>query len=163
MIIEKESEQKEEKEKEKELFSKKLDKKIESDSKDELNKISKYFNESSSKKSDNNENSNINNNNNKQIYSHKKTKSTNFYSPNSKLRGKSGKKHIKIKFSRTLTSKTSIGSAKSEEKLNNSSFHTKKMRIKNITINPVEYFKKNPINKSLSLNFFKYNKKKLIK
>ena len=37
---------------EKELFSKIINKKIESDNKDELNKISNYFNESSSKKSE---------------------------------------------------------------------------------------------------------------
>ena len=151
MIIEEESE------KEKELFSKIINKKIESDNKDYLNKISNYFNEWSSKKPYKNENNNSNNNN-KQIYTHKKTRSTNFYSPNGKLRGnKSGKKHIKIKYSRAMTSKTSIGSAKSEDKSHNSSFHTKKMRIKNISITPVEYYKKNPLNKSLSLSFFKYN------
>ena len=52
---------------------------------------------------------------------------------------KSKKKYIKIKLSRTLTSKTSVGSIKSEGKSNSSSIQTKKMRIKNIIVDPTEY------------------------
>ena len=51
------------------------------------------------------------------------------------------KKHIKLKFCRTLTSKTSLSSKKSEEKSNMSGVHVKKMKIKNIVVNPSEYFR----------------------
>jgi hypothetical protein len=51
------------------------------------------------------------------------------------------KKHIKVKFSRTLTSKTSLSSKKSEDKSNTSAVHVKKMKIKNIVVNPSDYFR----------------------
>ena len=55
------------------------------------------------------------------------------------IRGtKSKKKFIKVKYTKAITSKTSIGSIKSEGK-SNSSIQTKKMRIKNVVVNPKEY------------------------
>ena len=53
-----------------------------------------------------------------------------------------------------MTSKTSISSKKSEEKSNTSAIHTKKMKIRNIVVNPSEYFrtKSIDINRSISLN-----------
>ena len=53
-----------------------------------------------------------------------------------------------------MTSKTSISSKKSEEKSNNSTIHTKKMKIRNIVVNPSEYFRNKSIdiNRTISLN-----------
>ncbi len=70
----------------------------------------------------------------------KKTININLHSPDIEIRGnKSKKKHIRVKFTKAITSKTSIGSIKSEGKSNSSSIQTKKMRIKNIVVNPHEY------------------------
>ena len=64
----------------------------------------------------------------------------NLHSPDMEIRGnKSKKKHIRVKYTKAITSKTSIGSIKSEGKSNSSSIQTKKMRIKNVVINPTEY------------------------
>ena len=64
----------------------------------------------------------------------------NLHSPDMEIRGnKAKKKYIKVKFTRAITSKTSIGSIKSEAKSNSSNIQTKKMRIKNIVVNPEEY------------------------
>ena len=70
----------------------------------------------------------------------KRTININLHSPDIEIRGnKSKKKHIRVKFTKAITSKTSIGSIKSEGKSNSSSIQTKKMRIKNIVVNPHEY------------------------
>ena len=64
----------------------------------------------------------------------------NLHSPDIEIRGnKTKKKHVKVKFTKSMTSKTSIGSIKSEGKSNSSSIQTKKMRIKNVVVNPKEY------------------------
>ena len=64
----------------------------------------------------------------------------NLHSPDIEIRGnKSKKKYVKVKFTKAITSKTSIESIKSEGKSNSSSIQTKKMRIKNIVVNPKEY------------------------
>ena len=86
----------------------------------------------------------------------------NLHSPDIEIRGnKSKKKHIKVKFSRALTSKTSIGSIKSEGKSNSSSIQTKKMRIKNIVVNPTEYITTTLFNNSQIYNNNISNKNKI--
>ena len=86
----------------------------------------------------------------------------NLHSPDMEIRGnKSKKKHIKVKFSRALTSKTSIGSIKSEGKSNSSSIQTKKMRIKNIVVNPTEYITTTLFNNSQIYNNNISNKNKI--
>ena len=84
----------------------------------------------------------------------------NLHSPDMEIRGnKSKKKHIKVKFSRALTSKTSIGSIKSEGKSNSSSIQTKKMRIKSVIVNPTEYITTTLINNNqISNNISNKNK-----
>ncbi len=63
------------------------------------------------------------------------------------------KKHVKIKFTRTITSKTSLSSKKSEENANSSGVHTKKMRVKNIVVNPSVYFRNNSSNTKTHMLF----------
>ena len=59
------------------------------------------------------------------------------HSPDMEIRGtKNKKRHIKIKYNRALTSKTSLSSIKSDGRSNSSSnFYIKKMKIRNIVIN----------------------------
>ena len=84
---------------------------------------------------------------------YKKTKFN--HSTDVKLRknNTSNKKHLKIKHGHTSSSKTNKSSDKSDEKLNSSASHTKKMKIKSIVVNPTEYFKYKPLNKSYSISF----------
>ena len=65
----------------------------------------------------------------------------NMHSPDMEIRGnKNKKKHIKIKLSRALTSKTSLSSIKSEGRSNSSShFYIKKMRVRSVVININNY------------------------
>jgi hypothetical protein len=79
--------------------------------------------------------SNLFNNNGPRI------KFRNMHSPDMEIRGnKSKKKHIKIKLSRALTSKTSLSSIKSEGRSNSSShFYIKKMRVRSVVINTNNY------------------------
>jgi len=65
----------------------------------------------------------------------------NMHSPDMAIRGnKSKKKHIKIKLSRALTSKTSLSSIKSEGRSNSSShFYIKKMKVRSVVINTNNY------------------------
>ena len=97
-----------------------------------------------------------NNNNNEEINKEdKKIKfNINLHSPDMEIRGgnKSKKKYIKVKYSKAMTSKTSIGSIKSEGKSNNSSIQTKKMRIKNVVVNPSDYLANILINSSIHNN-----------
>ena len=61
------------------------------------------------------------------------------HSPDIEIRGNK-KRHIKIKYSKALTSKTSLSSIKSEGKSNTSgNFYIKKMRVRNIIINSSDY------------------------
>ena len=60
-----------------------------------------------------------------------------------------------------MTSKTSIGSIKSEGKSNSSSIQTKKMRIKNIVVNPTEYITTTLFNNSQIYNNNISNKNKI--
>ena len=77
----------------------------------------------------------------------------NLHSPDIEIRGnKSKKKHVKVKFTKSMTSKTSIGSIKSEGKSNSSSIQTKKMRIKNVVVNPKEYITTTLLNNNLLYN-----------
>ena len=128
-------------------------------------------NEGNNEVDKNNENEKIDNNNNdslKQINILKKNNinneeikkedrkikfNNNLHSPDMEIRGgnKSKKKHIKVKYSKAMTSKTSIGSIKSEGKSNNSLIQTKKMRIKNVVVNPSDYFANILINNNSSL------------
>ena len=77
----------------------------------------------------------------------------NLHSPDMEIRGgnKSKKKYIKVKYSKAMTSKTSIGSIKSEGKSNNSLLQTKKMRIKNVVVNPSDYIANILMNNNSSL------------
>ena len=77
-----------------------------------------------------------------------KIKFNNLHSPDMEIRGgnKSKKKHIKVKFSRAMTSKTSIGSIKSDGKSSSSLLPTKKMRIKNMIVNSRDYLTTSLIN-----------------
>ena len=62
----------------------------------------------------------------------------NMHSPDMQIRGK--KKHIKIKLSSALTSKTSLSSIKSEGRSNSSShFYIKKMKVRSVVINTNNY------------------------
>ena len=84
----------------------------------------------------------------------------NLHSPDMEIRQKSKKKHIKIKYSRAITSKTSIGSIKSEGKSNSSTIHTKKMRIKNVVVGQTEYLTTTLLNNSqMNMNNINKNKK----
>lgn len=80
----------------------------------------------------------------------------NMHSPDMQIRGK--KKHIKIKLSSALTSKTSLSSIKSEGRSNSSShFYIKKMKVRSVVINTNNYsiinFKtENNYKKSTKLN-----------
>ena len=95
-------------------------------------------------------------------YQKPKVNNHNLHSPDMEIRGK--KKHIKIKYTRAITSKTSIGSFKSEGKSNSSSIHVKKMRIKNVIVNPSDYLTTTLINNdSNSQKFINKNKKIIIK
>ena len=68
-----------------------------------------------------------------------KIKLRNMHSPDIEIRGNK-KRHIKIKYSKALTSKTSLSSIKSEGKSNTSgNFYIKKMRVRNIIINSSDY------------------------
>ena len=85
----------------------------------------------------------------------------NLHSPDMEIRGtKSKKKFIKVKYTKAITSKTSIGSIKSEGK-SNSSIQTKKMRIKNVVVNPKEYITTTLLNNNplYNSNAIKTNKK----
>jgi len=99
----------------------------------------------------------------KNVNNYKKPKiKFNLHSPDMEIRGnKSKKKHIKVKYSRAITSKTSIGSIKSDAKSNSSSIHTKKMRIRNIVVNPSEYLTTTLINNNpiYNKNINKKNKR----
>lgn len=100
----------------------------------------------------NNDNNDINNEKIKK--EEKKIKfNNNLHSPDMEIRGgnKSKKKYIKVKYSKAMTSKTSIGSIKSEGKSNNSLIQTKKMRIKNVVVNPSDYIANILINNNSSL------------
>ena len=124
------------------LFLKIINKKIESEKKNRNNILAKYL-----------KNWYINNSN-KNEYENKIKRNFNSNTIDNVKDKKIKKKHIKVKFSRTLTSKSSISSKKSEEISNSSAIHTKKMKIRNIVVNPSEYFRNNPIdiNGSISLN-----------
>ena len=68
------------------------------------------------------------------------------------------KKHIKVKFTRALTSKTSISSKKSEDpNTSTSGAHVKKMKIKNIVVNPAEFFRNYSVNIDRTIDFNKVN------
>ena len=128
-------------------------------------------NEGNNEVDKNNENEKIDNNNNdslKKINILKKNNinneeikkedrkikfNNNLHSPDMEIRGgnKSKKKYIKVKYSKAMTSKTSIGSIKSEGKSNNSLIQTKKMRIKNVVVNPSDYLANILINNNSSL------------
>ena len=49
-----------------------------------------------------------------------------------------------------MTSNSSLGSFRSEEKSNYSTVHTKKMRIKNIVVNPIEFYQNKLLNRTVS-------------
>ena len=131
------------------LLKKIINKKIDLGKKNNCNLYNKYF-----KIWKNNINeSNTNDNSKRKI-------DFNLHSPDMELRGKSKKKHIKVRFTRAITSKTSIGSIKSEGKSNSSSIQTKKMRIKNVVVKPSIYLTTTLINNSLDSNIFKTNQNK---
>ena len=98
---------------------------------------------------------NINNDNNNKEDEDKKSidETNNSHSPDIIKGKRQKKKHIKVKFTRALTSKTIISSKKSEDQ-NISGVHTKKMKIKNIIVNPSEYFRNYSmaIDRSIDLN-----------
>ncbi len=109
------------------LLKKIVNKKIDLDNKNKYSLLEKYFKRWHKYTTMSNDNSNL-------------KMSVNLHSPDMEIRGKSKKKHIRVKINRAITSKTSIGSLKSEGKSNNSSIiHSKKMRIKNIVVNSSAY------------------------
>ena len=122
-------------------FLKLINKKIEIEKKADYNKVNAYFNIWNNK-SNKIEDEKITDNNIKRLL------------PENKKDKRNKKRHIKVKFSRAMTSKTSISSKKSEDKSNISDIPLKKMKIKNIVVNPTEYYRYNTIeiNKSISLN-----------
>ena len=127
----------------------KLNEKIGENNNDNLNKINLL------KNNDNNDNNdNIINNEEIKKEDRKIKFSNNLHSPDMEIRGgnKSKKKYIKVKYSKAMTSKTSLGSIKSEEKSNNSLIQTKKMRIKNVVVNPSDYIANILIKNNSSLN-----------
>ena len=131
------------------LLKKIINKKIDLEKKNNYNLLNKYC-----KIWKNNVNaSNTNANSKRKI-------DFNLHSPDMELRGKSKKKHIKVRFTRAITSKTSIGSIKSEGKSNSSSIQTKKMRIKNVVVKPSIYLTTTLINNSSDTNIFKTNQNK---
>ena len=79
------------------------------------------------------------------------------HSPDIEIRGNK-KRHIKIKYSRALTSKTSLSSIKSEGRSNTSgNFYIKKMRVRNIIVNSnnystIKYKTENNYNKDIKLS-----------
>ena len=87
----------------------------------------------------------------------KKIKIRNMHSPDIEIRGnKNKKRHIKIKFSKALTSKTSLSSIKSEGRSNSSShFYIKKMRVRSVVINNFDH---SIINYKTDNNYKKYIK-----
>ena len=138
----------------------------EENNKDDKNNENEKINE---KISDNNNNNNLkkiniikNKDNNDNIINNEEIKkedrkikfSHNLHSPDMEIRGgnKSKKKYIKVKYSKAMTSKTSIGSIKSEGQSNNSLIQTKKMRIKNVVVNPSDYIANILIKNNSSLN-----------
>ena len=142
----------------------------EENNKDDKNNENEKINE---KISDNNNNNNLkkiniiknkdkNDNNNDNIINNEEIKkedrkikfSHNLHSPDMEIRGgnKSKKKYIKVKYSKAMTSKTSIGSIKSEGQSNNSLIQTKKMRIKNVVVNPSDYIANILINNNSPIN-----------
>ena len=127
----------------------KLNEKIGENNNDNLNKINLL------KNNDNNDNNdNIINNEEIKKEDRKIKFSNNLHSPDMEIRGgnKSKKKYIKVKYSKAMTSKTSLGSIKSEGKSNNSLIQTKKMRIKNVVVNPSDYIANILIKNNSSLN-----------
>jgi hypothetical protein len=110
--------------------------------------------------------------------------SCHLHSPDMEIRKKSKKKHIRVKINRAITSKTSLGSMKSEGKVNTSSIlPSKKMRIKNVIVDSSAHLTTSLLNdsnlnvnnekainlsllldkidnKNLIYRFFKYWKKK---
>ncbi len=86
-----------------------------------------------------------------------KIKLRNMHSPDIEIRGNK-KRHIKIKYSRALTSKTSLSSIKSEGRSNTSgNFYIKKMRVRNIIVNSnnystIKYKTENNYNKDIKLS-----------
>ena len=136
---------------------------INNNNNDSLNQINIF------KKIDSNNNIDNDNNiiNNEEIKKEdKKIKfNNNLHSPDMEIRGgnKSKKKYIKVKYSKAMTSKTSIGSIKSEGKSNNSSIQTKKMRIKNVEVNPSDYLANFLINNNIHNKNVNPNSIKLIK
>ena len=75
------------------------------------------------------------------LFNKKKIKIRNMHSPDMELRGnKNKKRHIKIKYSKALTSKTSFSSIKSEGRSNSSRhFYIKKMKVRNVVINSFDH------------------------
>ena len=124
-----------------------LNKKINLENKNKYNILNNYFKK-------------WNKRTNKYFEKEKPNIKLNLHSPDMEIRGKSKKKHIKIKFTRAITSKTSLGSIKSEDKSNSSIIHTKKMRIKNIVVNQTEYLTTTLLNNSqIYQNSINKNKK----
>ena len=130
----------------------KLNEKIGDNNNDNLNKINILKNNDNKDNNDNNDN--IINNEEIKKEDRKIKFSNNLHSPDMEIRGgnKSKKKYIKVKYSKAMTSKTSIGSIKSEGQSNNSLIQTKKMRIKNVVVNPSDYIANILIKNNSSLN-----------
>ena len=130
----------------------KLNEKIGDNNNDNLNKINILKNNDNKDNNDNNDN--IINNEEIKKEDRKIKFSNNLHSPDMEIRGgnKSKKKYIKVKYSKAMTSKTSLGSIKSEGKSNNSLIQTKKMRIKNVVVNPSDYIANILIKNNSSLN-----------
>ena len=157
------------------LLNKIVNKKIDLEKKHKYNLLNKYFKKwyKNTIMTNNHPNSKI---------------SCHLHSPDMEIPRKSKKKHIRVKINRAITSKASLGSMKSEGKVNTSSIlPSKKMRIKNVVIDPsvhlttsllfdsnlnydIDIYKQKAINlsrlldkidnKNLIYRFFKYWKKK---
>ena len=77
---------------------------------------------------------------NSNIFNEKKSKIKfrNMHSPDIQLRGNK-KRHIKIKYSKALTSKTSLSSIKTERSNTSGILNIKKMKVRNIIVNSSDY------------------------
>ena len=77
---------------------------------------------------------------NSNIFNEKKSKIKfrNMHSPDIELRGNK-KRHIKIKYSKALTSKTSLSSIKTERSNTSGILNIKKMKVRNIIVNSSDY------------------------
>ena len=153
------------------LLNKIVNKKIDLEKKHKYNLLNKYFKKwyKNTIMTSNHPNSKI---------------SCHLHSPDMEIRKKSKKKHIRVKINRAITSKTSLGSMKSEGKVNTSSIlPSKKMRIKNVIVDSSAHLTTSLLNdsnlnvnnekainlsllldkidnKNLIYRFFKYWKKK---